>query len=98
MASNHGNHGKYCYLPWFKGLYGVHAEVNGKEGEKRENGDRKGYGNGESGPVGKEQGRERRIGEAGASEGGRGAAAKNGDPSVGNVYLYETAYKWEGAD
>ena len=33
MASNHGNLEKHCYLPWFKERYGVHAEVNGTEGE-----------------------------------------------------------------
>ena len=63
-----------------------------------ENGDGNGYGNGESGPEGKERGRERKIGEAGASRGGRGAAVKTGDMSVGNVYSYRTAYTWEGAD
>ena len=98
MASNQGNLKKHCYLAWFKGRYGVHAEVNGKEGGKGENGDGKGYGNGESMPAGMERGREWRIGEAGASGGGRGAAAKTGDPSVGNVYSYGTAYEWEGAN
>ena len=32
MASNLGNLEKHRYLPWFKGCYGVHAEVNGTEG------------------------------------------------------------------
>ena len=32
VASNHGNLKKHFYLLWFKGPYGVHAEVNGTEG------------------------------------------------------------------
>ena len=77
MASNQGNLEKHFYLPWFKGRYGVHAEVNGKDGKKEENGDGNGYRNGESGPAGTDRGREQQIGEAGASGRGRGAAAKN---------------------
>ena len=34
VASNHVNLKKQCYLPWLKGRYRVHAEVNGTEGEK----------------------------------------------------------------
>ena len=34
VASNRGNLQKHCYLPWFKGHYGVHAEVNGTKGGK----------------------------------------------------------------
>ena len=98
MASNHGNLEKYCYLPWFKGLYGVHAKVNDKEGGTGENKDGNGYGNGERGLEGTERGGEQQIEEAGASGGGRGEAAKTGYPSVGNVYSYRTAYKWEGAN
>ena len=52
VASNHGNLEKNRYLPWFKGRYGVHAEVNGKEGGKGENGDGNRVRNGESGPAG----------------------------------------------
>ena len=62
MAINHGNLEKHRYLPWFKAHYGVHAEVNGKEEEKGENG----YGNGDSRPERTERGREQRKGEAGA--------------------------------
>ena len=98
MASNHGNPEKHRYLPWFKGCYGVHTEVNGKEEKKGENGDRNGYGNGERQPAGTERGREWRIGEAGASRGGRGAATITRDTSVGNVYSYGTAYEWECAN
>ena len=29
VDSNHGNLQKHRYLPWFKGRYEVHAEVNG---------------------------------------------------------------------
>ena len=102
MASNHGNLYKHHYLPWFKGSYGVHAEVNGKEEVKGENGDRNGDGNrdgnrnGESRPAGAEQGRERRKGRRARAGRAEGAEAKNGDPSVGNVQPYVTAYEWEG--
>ena len=58
MASNNGNLEKNRYLPWFKGRYGVHAEVNGKEGGKAENGDGNGDRNGENGPEGTERGGE----------------------------------------
>ena len=75
MASNHGNLEKHRYLPWFKGHYGVHAEVNGMEGGKGENGDGNIYKNRGSGPAGTERGRERRAREAGA-RGGRGAAGE----------------------
>ena len=34
VASNRGNLQKHCYLPWFKGHYGVHAEVNVTKGKK----------------------------------------------------------------
>ena len=85
MDSNYGNLKKHRYLPWFKGRYGVHVEVHGKEEEKGENGDRNGDGNRESGPAGTERGREWRKGEAGVSREGRGAEAKTGYPSVGNV-------------
>ena len=34
VASNRGNLQKHCYLPWFKGHYGVHAEVNGTKGKR----------------------------------------------------------------
>ena len=85
-------------MPWFKGRYGVHAEVNGKEGERGENRERNGDGNGESGLAGTERGRERQKGEEGVSGEGRGAETKTGDPSVGNVYSYGTAYEREGAD
>ena len=51
MASNHVKLKKYRYLPWFKGHYGVHAEVNGKEEGKGGNGYRNGDRNGESGPA-----------------------------------------------
>ena len=98
MASNHGNLEKHRYLPWFKGRYRLHAEVNGTEEKKGKNRDGNGYGNVESGPAGTERGRERRVGEAGVSGGGRGTAGKTGDTSVGHVYLYRTAYKWEVAD
>ena len=59
VASNHGNLEKHCYLPWFKGLYGVHAEVNGPEG-----------GNGETG-TGTDTGTER-AGRRGRNEEGNG--------------------------
>ena len=54
VASNHGNLEKHRYLPWFKGHYRVHAEVNGTEGEKGKNRDGNRYGNGGSGPAGTE--------------------------------------------
>ena len=98
MASNHGNLKKHRYLPWFKGRYGVHAEVNDTEGGEGKNRDGKGYGNRGRSPAGMERGRGRRAGEVGASGGGRGAAGKTRDMSVGHVYSYRTAYEWEGAD
>ena len=58
--------------PRFKGHCRVHAEVNGARGYKGENRYGNGDGNGESGPAGTERRRERQIGEAGASGGGRG--------------------------
>ena len=85
VASNYGNPEKHRYLPWFKGRYGLHANVNSKEGGKGENRDGKGDGNGEIGPTGTERGKEQREGEVGVSGEGRGAEAKNGDPSEGNV-------------
>ena len=52
VASNHVNLQKHRYFPWFKGHYGVHAEVNRTKGKKG----RKGVGNGdrnrESRPAG----------------------------------------------
>ena len=72
-------------MPWVKGRYGLHAEVNGKEGERGENRERNGDRNGESGLAGTERGRERRKGEAGLSGEGRGVEAKTGYPSVGTV-------------
>ena len=63
-------------MPWFKGRYGVHVEVHGKEEEKGENGDRNRDGNGEIGPAGTERGRELRKGEAGVSGEGKGVRLK----------------------
>ena len=99
VASNHGNLKKHRYLPWFKERYAVHAEVNGTDGGGRgKNGDGNEDGNRESRPAGTERGREWRKGEAGTSGKGRGAEAKNGDLSVGNVQPYGTACEWEGVD
>ena len=100
MASNHGNLEKHRYLPWFKGRYGVHAGVNGKGGggrgervlerirERRER----------AGRDGARKVMENRGGGRERGGGGRGAAVKTGDTSVGNVYSYRTANEWEGAD
>ena len=68
------------------------------EGGKGENGDGNTDGNRESWPAGTELGRERRIREAGASGGGRGAAGKTRDTSVGHADSYRTSYEWEGAN
>ena len=38
------------------------------------------------------------IVEAGTSGEGNGGIGKIGDPSVGNMQTYRTAYEWEGAD
>ena len=85
-------------MPWFKRRYGVHAEVNGKEEGKGENGDINRDGNGESGTAGASRGRERRKGRRARAERADGAEAKNEDPSVGNVQPYGKSYEWEGAD
>ena len=97
MASNHGNLQKHCHLPWFKGHYGVHAEVNGKR-EKR-------------GEQGRERRRERRewaggdrtkkgmaTKGGGRKWGGQGDSGKNRRTLVGHVHSYRISYKWEGAD
>ena len=51
-----------------------------------------------TGPAGSEQRRERRKERQARAGKAAGAEAKNGDPLLGNVQTYGTAYEWEGAD
>ena len=58
MDSNHGNLYTTLLALVLRTLRSIHAEVNGTEEEKGDNGDGNGDGNGEGGPAGAAQGRE----------------------------------------
>ena len=72
--------------------------MNGTEEGRGENGDGNIDGNIESGPTGTEQGREQRKERRAQAGRAPRAEAKNGDPLVGDVQTYGTAYEWDGAD
>ena len=84
--------------PCLRVLRSTHAKVNVTEEGKGYKGDGKGYGNGENGLAGAERGRERQKERRARAGGAAGAEAKTGEPLVGNVQTYRTAYGWDSDD